>query len=195
MSSARRALFALAALLSLAIAGCGDDPPTKEIQQAQAAIDSARTAGADQYDHEEFAGAQEALQHSNEAVGQRDYRLALHYALDARERAQTAEKDSGDRKISARTDAVKALTDVNTELNDARAKLKAAEAARAPAKIVGDARRVITDSDRALQKARAEYGQGNYLAVTKMAAETGDRLRATSRTLDTVLPPSAHRRH
>src|SRR5215467_7611579 len=74
MSSARRALLALATLLPLANAGCGDDPPTQEMQQAQTAIESARTAGADEYDHEEFAGAQEALQHANEAVGQRDYR-------------------------------------------------------------------------------------------------------------------------
>jgi hypothetical protein len=194
MSSARFALFAVAALLSLAIA-CSDDPPTKEIEQAQAAIDSARTVGADEYDHEEFAGAQEALQHANEAVGQRDYRLALHYALDARERAQTASKDAADRKITARADATRAMSEMNAALNDARSKLKAAEAARAPAKTVSEARRVIADGDRDLQKARAAFGQGNYLAVTKMAAETNDRLVTSSHTLETFLPPASRRRH
>jgi hypothetical protein len=194
MSSARCALFALAALLSLAIA-CSDDPPTKEIEQAQAAIESARTAGADEYDHEEFAGAQEALQHANDAVGQRDYRLALHYALDARERAQTASKDAADRKVTARADATRALTEMNAALNEARAKLKAAEAARAPAKTLGETRRVIADADRDLQKARAAFAQGNYLAVTHMAAETNGRLGAASHMLEAVIPAGARRRH
>ena len=69
---------------------CGGEPPDKEMQQAQGAIDAARAAGADQYAHEEFAAAQEALTHANEAVEQRDYRLALNHALDSRERAQNA---------------------------------------------------------------------------------------------------------
>src|SRR5205823_11934483 len=32
--------------------GCGDDPPAKEIQQAQQAIDTARASGADRYARE-----------------------------------------------------------------------------------------------------------------------------------------------
>src|SRR3954449_13445947 len=104
MSSMRRLLLSLAVLAAVAGAACGD-PPDKEMQQAQGAIDAARAAGADQYAREEFTAAQEALKHANEAVADRDYRLALNYALDSRERAQNAAAMAADGKATARVDA------------------------------------------------------------------------------------------
>src|SRR4030088_2953978 len=80
--------------VSILSTACRGDPPEKEMQQAQGAIDAARAAGADQYAREEFTAAEEALKHAREAVDQRDYRAALNAALDARERAQTAAKEA-----------------------------------------------------------------------------------------------------
>src|ERR687887_2904186 len=94
--------FALAAALTAA--ACGD-PPEKEMQQAQGAIDAARAAGADDYANEELTAAQAALKRANDAVEQHDYRLALNNALDARERAQNAAKQAADGKAVARTEA------------------------------------------------------------------------------------------
>src|SRR2546428_14104665 len=99
------------------------------MQRAQAAIDAARAAGADQYAREDFAAAQEALKHAREAVDQHDYRLALNYALDSRERAQSAAKLAADQKATARTDAGRTLADASAALAEARGKPKAAEAA------------------------------------------------------------------
>ena len=68
------------------------EPPHKEMDQAQGAIDAARAAGAEQYAAAEFTAATKALAQSNEAVTARDYRLALNYALDRNE----ADLPSGD---------------------------------------------------------------------------------------------------
>ncbi|PYQ93511.1 MAG: hypothetical protein DMF96_29615 [Acidobacteria bacterium] len=59
MSSVRRLPLSLAMLAAMAGAACGN-PPDKEMQQAQGAIDAARAAGADQYARDEFAAAEDA---------------------------------------------------------------------------------------------------------------------------------------
>ena len=94
-------LPALCLALSLTI-GCGGEPPEKEMQQAQAALDAAHAVGADKYATAEFKAAQAALANAQEAVTQRDYRLALDRALDSRERAQNAAKEATDGKAAAR---------------------------------------------------------------------------------------------
>src|SRR5207302_10523983 len=66
----------LIAVLLLAATGCSE-PPQKEIDQAQAAVDLARTAGAEIYATEEYAAAAAGLQKAHASVDQRDYRQAL----------------------------------------------------------------------------------------------------------------------
>ena len=88
----RCAVVSVAILVSSLIAGCGDDPPNKEIQQAQQAIDEARAAGADRYSSEEFNAAQDARQ--ARAGGCRRARLppgAQRRARRARSRAERVE--------------------------------------------------------------------------------------------------------
>src|SRR3954469_22018809 len=110
MSSMRRLVLSLAVLAAIAGAACGD-PPDKEMQQAQGAIDAARAAGADQYAREEFTAAEDAMKRSHHAAGQRDSRQALNTALDALERAKAAAKESADNKAIARADATRALAE------------------------------------------------------------------------------------
>ncbi len=178
---------------SLAAAACGD-PPEKEMQQAQAAIDAARKAGAEQYAREDLTAAQETLKRAREAVDQRDYRLALNHALDSRERAQNAATLAAEHKATARTDAARALADASAALNDAQVKLKAAEVAHVAAGKLAEARAAIADGDRALQKARATVGQGEYVGVPGTLSGVIARLHATARDLD-ALVSSSPRRH
>src|SRR5437764_12547443 len=140
MSSMRWLVLSLAMVAAVAGAACGD-PPDKEMQQAQGAIDAARAAGADQYARDEFTAAEDALKRSHDAVAQRDYRQALNTALDARERAQAAANESVNKKAIARADATKALLDAEGALHQARARLKAAETARAAMRTVGNGRK------------------------------------------------------
>jgi len=194
MSRARELAASIAVAAILGAAACGGDPPDKEMQQAQTAIDAARTAGADEYAREEFAAAQDALKRARDAVDQHDYRLALNYALDSRERADAAAKEAVDRKAAARAEAERALTGASAALSDARSKLKAAENARAPQRILADARRKIADGEQAVQKARAAFGQGDYLAVAGIATPAAARLITVARDLDAVTAIVGRRR-
>ena len=85
---------------ALLITACGD-PPNKEMDQAQGAIDAARAAGADRYAATEYTAATDALKRSQDAVAQRDYRLALNEALNSREHAQNAAREGADTQSAA----------------------------------------------------------------------------------------------
>src|ERR1700736_2016696 len=91
--------------VSILSTACRDDPPEKEMRQAQGAIDAARAAGADRYAHDELVAATETLKRARAAVDDRDYRLALNNAIDSREHAQNAAKQAADNKAIARADA------------------------------------------------------------------------------------------
>jgi hypothetical protein len=186
-------MLSLALVAAMTTAACGD-PPEKEMQQAQGAIDAARAAGADQYAREEFTAAEEALKHAREAVDQRDYRAALNAALDARERAQTAAKEAVNGKATARVDAEKAIVAAAAALNDARVRLKAAES-RAGTRTVATARRTITDEETAVQEARTAFDKGDYTASIDKAKAATARLHASTRDLDATASTTGRRRH
>ena len=86
------------------------------MDQAQGAIDAARAARADRYATEEYDAAVTALKRANEAVAQRDYRLALNHALDARERAQGAAKEAADQQATLRSGAERRLGELTAML-------------------------------------------------------------------------------
>ena len=110
----------VAALLCVSSSSHGcSEPPQKEIDRAQGAIDTARAAGAEQYASAEFAEATGALQQAHDAVTQRDYRLALSRALDASQRAQESARQAADGQARARSDAEVALHGSETPLSAA----------------------------------------------------------------------------
>jgi len=168
------------ALLLLLVAGCSE-PPQKEIDQAQGAIDTARAAGADKYATDEYTAATSALQKAHEAVDQRDFRQALSYALDARERAKEAARQSADGKARARIAAEGSIASTSAGIQQLEAALKAADAARVPARDLQDNRTLLTDSRSTLQKARATFGAGDYLQVTEMLKGIPEKLDAAVR--------------
>jgi hypothetical protein len=186
-------LLSAVIVAAVTAAACGD-PPDKEIQQAQGAIDAAKSAGADLYARDELAAAEKALKDASAAVNDRDYRLALNNALDAREHAQTAAKQAADGKAAARSDAERVLRDGEIALAEARARLKTAETVRVPARTLNDARRLIADGDATVQKARAAFDQADYSAVGDIIAGTTTRLLATARDLETAAVSGARRR-
>ncbi len=193
MSSLRRLFFSLAVLAAVAGVAC-DDPPDKEMQQAQGAIDAARAGGADQYARAEFTAAEEALKRSYDAVAQRDYRQALNHALDARERAQAAAKESGNHKALAFADASKALADAEDALRESRAKFRAAEAARAPTQLLHSGRQAIGDAESDVQKARTAFEKGDYLGSIDAARPIPARLGPPTHDLDVAAAAGGRRR-
>jgi hypothetical protein len=155
--------FAAAVFAALTLA-CSE-PPYKEMHQAQGALDAARAAGGPTFATEEFRDAERALQQSQDAVEQRDYRLALRYALDASERAQDAARAAADRKAEARGRAERTLAAAESAIRDAEARVKASPLVKTRARELAPARKVIADSRDTLQKARAAMEREAYLDV------------------------------
>jgi len=190
----RRVLALLLLGATFFVAACADDPPEKEMQQAQNAIDAARVAGAGDYAHDELAAAEEALKNAHAAVDQRDYRLALTSAFDSRERAQTAQAQAADQKLVARGEAGRALTDVSTALAHAHASLQTAEATRTPRSLAAP-RKVIRDLDRSVQEARAAFAKGEYVTTMKVLKDGNARLAGAERALEAPTGAAARRPH
>jgi len=178
----------------LAAWSCAGNPPDKEMQQARGAIDAARAAGAEQYAREEIDAAEDDLRQARAAVDDRDYRLALNHALDARARAQNAAKETADHKAAARVDAEGALRDATAALATASMRLRAAEAARAPASKLDELRRAIADSEKNVQEARATMQRGEYLAVLDGLTASTLRLRDATLSLEAESGPASRRR-
>lgn len=192
--SPRRAILPLVVVAALSGA-CGGDPPNKELDQARAAIEVAKNAGAELYARDEYTASEQALARANDAVQVRDYRLALNHALDARERAQNATRQAATRKEAAGRDAMAAVDQATKQLDGLRERLKAAERARAPARVLVPARRNLQSATDSLQKAGTAMQAGNYAAALEAAKATTSMVQTVARQLDSALSPAARRRH
>jgi hypothetical protein len=184
----------VAALLMILLAAGCSEPPNKEINRAQGAIDAARAAGADQYAADAFTAATSALQQAHEAVDQRDYRLALSRAIDAYERAQDAAKLAADGKAKARSDAEMTVSTANAAALALDAKLKAADAAHVPARDLAESRRISKDAAVTLQKARANLKSGAYLDAIATVKGLEAQIHKQIQVVDAMPPPRAPRR-
>ena len=167
----------------LLLAACSE-PPTKEIDQAQQAVDAARQAGADQYATEAFTAATAALQQAREAVDQRDYRLALSRAVDASDRAHEATTAATDNKAKARSQAEAAINTTHASVVHLQARVKVAEEVRVPARELSPARAALKDAEGTMQKARALLAAGNYSAATAAVAALDGQIRSEIRVVE-----------
>jgi hypothetical protein len=181
----RRVLLFSILLPASLIFACGE-PPNKELHQAQGAIDAARAAGAAVYAPDELKGAVDALTRAQEAVAQRDYRLALNHALDSRERAQAAAKRAADERATARSDAERLLADTTAAIAVATVRLKAAEDAHTPAQGTATLRAAIETARKATDDAGNALAKEDYLGARQ-------RLQGVSRAIavavESVPPP------
>jgi hypothetical protein len=182
-----------ALICALVFCAACSEPPQKEIDRAQGAIDAARAAGADQYAVEAFTAATSALHQAHEAVQQRDYRLALSRALDANERALEAAKEGANGKARARAEAEGLLSMTATSIQQLQTKMKAGEAARLPAAQLERGKHLRTDADRGLQEARAAVKEGNYLAAMKRTQELQARITAEIKAIDDAIEARSSR--
>jgi len=157
------------------------EPPQKEIDRAQGAIEAARAAGADQYATESFTAATTAMQQTHEAVEQRDYRLALSRAVDANERALEAARQAADGKVLVRGAAEATIGRALTAARQLTEQIKVAESARIPARDLEPARRAHADAQRTLQEARAAMASGNYLVASNKVEGLPEKIAAQTR--------------
>lgn len=178
----------LAFVICLLSAGCAE-PPNKEMNQAQGAIDAARAAGADRFAAEEFAAATEALKRSEEAAAARDYRQALSHALDSRERANSAAKQAVDGRANARGQAERSVSEVATLLAQAQAQLE-----NLPARPLRAPRATVAAVEKQLQEARSALATEDYAAVGNALDGAAAQLQAALKQIEALISPAPPRR-
>jgi hypothetical protein len=185
MMSAVSLLRSVPAVLiaSLFLAACGD-PPLKEMNLAQGALDAARAAGADLYAPDAYQAAASALGRSREAVAERDYRLALNHALDAFERAQEAAKAAANHKAVVRSEAEHALNETTKAIAEADERLNAARAARIPRAALASLERAVAAATTCVQEARAALGNDDYLSARDATCDAAPLLRQALAEID-----------
>jgi HAMP domain-containing protein len=183
-----RAVRCLALIIAILSASCAD-PPSKEMNQAQGAIDAARAAGADRFAASEFTAALDALKRSEDAVAAGDYRQALSHALDSRERAQAAAKMAVEGRADARGQAERAIAEVATLVSRAQAQLKDPDIARLNGNSLKTPRATVATAEQMLQEARAALKTEDYPAVTKALNGAVVGLQAALSEIDAAASP------
>jgi hypothetical protein len=177
MSRARPLARRVAALLvtAVVVAACAE-PPTREISQAQGALDAARAAGAEAYARTEYQAADAALKKAHAAVAERDYRQALSFALEAREQARLAAREASAARARAATDVAQAVQTAARGVETARARLATPAASRELRTRLTPALDALTLR---LQEARSAIAAGDY-------ARAAERTRAIETQLAAV---------
>ena len=185
----KRLVLGLACLLTtFVVMGCGE-PPRKEMDQAQGAIDAARAARADVYAVTEYVAATEALKNADEAAAARDFRLALSNALESREFAQNAARVSADTQAKARADVERSTEDITALMAHAKTGLTAARSARVATRVLFEPAAAIEVAVKALQESGEAMATGDYLAATEALTGVRARLDKAVTTIDAARQP------
>jgi hypothetical protein len=183
-SNVRRLLLVI---LLLCAAGCSE-PPQKEIDQAQAALDAARAAGADKYAPDEYSGADATIQKARAAVDQRDYRQALSYALDARQRALEASRLVPEARTHAKTAAEAVFKTTSDRATHLETLLHTAEEAKVPARDLNGPRKTLAAAHQSLQEARILIDAGNFTEATSALAKVRENLDLGVASIESIPP-------
>jgi hypothetical protein len=181
-----RWLPAACVLAALFITACGE-PPNKEMDQAQGAIDAARAAGADRYAAAEYTAATDALKRSQDAVALRDYRLALNEALDSREHAQNAARQGADTKAQLRAEVERDMAQIAALIAEANTRLAAATRARVPRRVLDGPRQELAAVDVSVQKAGEAMKADDYLSAKTALQGVQERI---TRAMSALGPPA-----
>lgn len=180
----------LALAILILSASCAE-PPSKEMNQAQGAIDAARVAAADRFAAAEFTAAVEALARAEQAAAAGDYRAALSLAIDSRERAQNATRLAAEARANARGEAERAIAEAATLAQRARTRLK--DPGVAPLSLRAQ-RQTIETAERVLQEARTALKEENYPAVKTALGGITAELQAALSAIDAAAAPAPVRR-
>jgi hypothetical protein len=178
---------------SMLLAGCAE-PPSKEMDQAQGAIDAARAAGADQYATTEYDAATTALKNSNDAVGAGDYRLALNYALESREHAQNAARDAANTKARMRSEIERELMETEALITKGQNQIAAAQRARVPVRLLRQPGARLTQLMTDVQKPREAVADGDYLQAAKAIKEIRSGVEKALAEIDAATTSQSSRR-
>ena len=180
-------------MLACVFVACAE-PPSKEMNQAQGAIDAAKSAGAEEFAATELTAAIDALRRSEDAVTQRDYRQALNHAIESRERAQSAAKSAVNARARTHGEVEAQLAEANTLLTQARARLREAAAARVPGRVLQDVRKAIDSAQTSVQNARTAVDTNDYVGARKALAGVSKRIQTAIASIEQAESAAAARK-
>ena len=86
---------------SVALVGCGGDPPTADLNAAKQALDAAGAAGAERFASSDYSAAQSAYSQAESTVNSESEKLfknfeqAASQIADAKSKAQGGDKEKG----------------------------------------------------------------------------------------------------
>lgn len=178
-------------LAALLLVACGD-PPNKEMDQAQGAIDAARAAGADKYATTEYTAATDALKRAQDAVAQRDYRQALNEALDSREHAQNAAREAAETRAQLRGEVERDMAQIAALIAEANTRLAAASRTRSR-RALDTPRRDLAAVNESVQKAGAAMKADDYVSARTALVGVKERIERALRALQSPATQSSRR--
>ena len=179
-------------VFALFIAACAE-PPNKEMDQAQGAIDAAHAAGADRYAATEYTAATDALKRAQDAVAQRDYRQALNEALDSREHAQNSAREAAETRAQLRGEVERDMAQIAGLIAEANTRLAAASRTRAARRAIDAPRRELAAVNERVQKAGAAMKADDYLTARTALQGVKERIEGAMKALEAPAAQSSRR--
>lgn len=183
-----KTLSTLAFMLAVAsfLASCSK-PPKEEIQQAEAVIDSARSAGAEVYDREEFYSATEALGQSKAYVDSGKYGQARDAALLATDKAHEAMVKAGATKRQLQSDLGDSLEELRASLDSLKVILDAAANKKhLSAKTLAARRQELKEIGESLTSLEAKIGAGELQTAAENVLQVRSQLASLSKELTKI---------
>jgi len=180
-------------LAALLVSSCAA-PPSKEMDRAQGAIDAARAAGADRYAAGEYTAAVDSLSLANDAVGQRDYRLALNHALESHSHAENAAREGASNRARIRGEVEREMAEIAALLAQANALAADADTARLPRRVAAEARSRLAQINDDVQKTGEAMKADDYLAAQPALTGVKQRIEDVIANLNAAMPQSSRRR-
>jgi hypothetical protein len=179
-------------LASIFLMACAE-PPNKEMDQAQGAIDAARAAGADRYASGEYTAATAGLKRAQDAVAQGDYRQALNEALDSREHAQNAAREAAETRAQLRGEVERDMAQIAALIAEANTRLAAAGRTRTSRRVIDASRRELAAVNAPVQKAGAAMKADDYLAARTALQGVKERIERATKALEPPAVQSSRR--
>ena len=119
-------------LLACAVMVACEEPPNRELANAESQVESARKAGAERYAPERLREATQALEAARQQVARKDYKGARASAKTAATTARAAAQGAGVARNLAKGTAETARAEVHVAIEEVEGVLQEAQAAKVP---------------------------------------------------------------
>jgi len=158
------------AIVLLSLAAC-EEPPVREIDLAQSALNRARDGGADRFAADRFKEAEAALATARQKLEAKDYRSALSAATDAGEKSKAALQAAEAAKTLAKSAAETALVEAEASFDDVQSVKEQASASKVPEKTFEGLEPALTEARDEATAIAHTIEAGDFVQAHKAADE------------------------